>query len=125
MLISPGGMERTADEFGTLLTNSGFRLTRIVPTMSPVGIVEAVKAELKMPDLKVRQIPVVSQTRIPLVANGTVDLECGSTTNTLTRHKQADFSHVTFIGGTRLLVKAKAGHRGGREAAGGRRREQE
>ena len=54
-------------------------------------IVEAVKAELKMPDLKVRQIPVVSQTRIPLVANGTVDLECGSTTNTLTRHKQAEF----------------------------------
>ncbi|MCM2328549.1 MAG: amino acid ABC transporter substrate-binding protein [Lysobacter sp.] len=72
-------------------------------------VVEAVKAELKMPDLKVRRIPVVSQTRIPLVANGTVDLECGSTTNTLTRQKQADFSHVTFIGGTRLLVKAKSG----------------
>ena len=72
-------------------------------------VVEAVKAELKMPDLKVRRIPVVSQTRIPLVANGTVDLECGSTTNTLTRQKQAEFSHVTFIGGTRLLVKAKSG----------------
>jgi glutamate/aspartate transport system substrate-binding protein len=54
---------------------------------------------------------VVSQTRIPLVANGTVDLECGSTTNTLTRQKQAEFSHVTFIGGTRLLVKAKSGIR--------------
>jgi glutamate/aspartate transport system substrate-binding protein len=74
-------------------------------------IVEAVKAELRMPDLKVRRIPVVSQTRIPLVANGTVDLECGSTTNTLTRQKQAEFSHVTFIGGTRLLVKAKSGIR--------------
>ncbi|MBK6981249.1 MAG: amino acid ABC transporter substrate-binding protein [Betaproteobacteria bacterium] len=72
-------------------------------------IVEAVKAELKMPNLTVRQIPVVSQTRVPLVANGTVDLECGSTTNTLTRQKQVEFSHVTFIGGTRLLVKVKSG----------------
>lgn len=72
-------------------------------------VVEAVKSELKLPNLAVRRIPVVSQTRIPLVANGTVDLECGSTTNTLTRHKQAEFSHITFIGGTRLLVKAKSG----------------
>ena len=72
-------------------------------------LVEAIKAELKMPALQVRQIPVVSQTRIPLVANGTVDLECGSTTNTLTRQKQAEFSAITFIGGTRLLVKANSG----------------
>jgi glutamate/aspartate transport system substrate-binding protein len=72
-------------------------------------VVDAVKAELKMPDLKVKRIPVVSQTRIPLVANGTVDLECGSTTNTLTRQKQAEFSNITFVGGTRLLVKVKSG----------------
>lgn len=44
MLISPGGMERTAAEFETLLTNSGFQMTRIIPTFSPVSIVEAVKA---------------------------------------------------------------------------------
>lgn len=72
-------------------------------------IVEAVKAELKVDKLEVKQVPVISQTRIPLVANGTVDIECGSTTNTLTRQKQAEFSAVTFIGGTRLLVKAKSG----------------
>jgi len=72
-------------------------------------IVDAVKAELNLPNLQVKHIPVISQTRIPLVANGTVDLECGSTTNTLTRQKQAEFSPVTFIGGTRLLVKAKSG----------------
>ena len=72
-------------------------------------IVEAVKTELNLPNLQVKHIPVISQTRIPLVANGTVDLECGSTTNTLTRQKQAEFSPVTFIGGTRLLVKAKSG----------------
>ncbi|APV50883.1 amino acid ABC transporter substrate-binding protein [Betaproteobacteria bacterium GR16-43] len=72
-------------------------------------IVDAVKAELNLPTLQVKHIPVISQTRIPLVANGTVDIECGSTTNTLTRQKQAEFSPVTFIGGTRLLVKAKSG----------------
>ncbi|MFN0279846.1 MAG: methyltransferase [Pyrinomonadaceae bacterium] len=44
MLISPGGVERTAAEFETLLTNSGFRLNRIIPTPSPVSIVEALKA---------------------------------------------------------------------------------
>ncbi len=44
MLISPGGVERTAAEFETLLTNSGFRLNRIIPTFAPVSIVEAVKA---------------------------------------------------------------------------------
>jgi hypothetical protein len=44
MLIAPGGVERTAAEFETLLNNSGFRLTRIIPTASPVSIVEAVKA---------------------------------------------------------------------------------
>ncbi len=70
-------------------------------------IVEAVKAELKLPALQVKQVPVISQTRVPLVANGTIDLECGSTTNTYTRQKQVEFSHVTFIGGTRLLVKVK------------------
>ena len=44
MLVAPGGVERTAAEFETLLTYSGFRLTRIIPTHSPVSIVEAVKA---------------------------------------------------------------------------------
>jgi glutamate/aspartate transport system substrate-binding protein len=72
-------------------------------------VVEALKAELALPNLQVKQVPVISQTRIPLVANGTVDLECGSTTNTFTRQKQAEFSSVTFIDGTRLLVKAKSG----------------
>jgi hypothetical protein len=44
MLMLPGGMERTAEEFETLLTKSGFKLTRIIPTPSPISIVEAVKA---------------------------------------------------------------------------------
>ena len=72
-------------------------------------VVDALKVDLAVPNLQVKQVPVVSQTRVPLVANGTVDLECGSTTNTLTRQRQVEFSHITFIGGTRLLVKVKSG----------------
>ena len=72
-------------------------------------IVDAIKIELNLPSLQVKQTPVISQTRVPLVANGTIDLECGSTTNTFTRQKQVEFSHVTFIGGTRLLVRANTG----------------
>lgn len=52
------------------------------------AIVEEVKKELALPTLTVKYNPVTSQTRIPLMSNGTVDLECGSTTNTLTRQKQ-------------------------------------
>src|SRR5688572_11445003 len=55
--------------------------------------------------LNVKLNPVTSQTRIPLVENGTIDLECGSTTNTLARQKQVAFSPVTFITGTKLVVK--------------------
>ena len=68
-------------------------------------IVDAVKAELKMPDLKVVLNPVTSATRIPLMANGTIDLECGSTTNTLSRQKEVAFAPTTFITGTKLVVK--------------------
>ena len=69
------------------------------------AIVEEVKKELQMTQLNVKYNPVTSQTRIPLMANGTIDLECGSTTNTLTRQKQVAFAPVTFVTGTKLLVK--------------------
>ncbi|WMR33132.1 glutamate/aspartate ABC transporter substrate-binding protein, partial [Metapseudomonas otitidis] len=72
-------------------------------------VVEAVKKELALPDLKVRYNLVTSQTRIPLVQNGTVDIECGSTTNNLERQKQVDFSVGIFEVGTRLLSKKTAG----------------
>jgi glutamate/aspartate transport system substrate-binding protein len=68
-------------------------------------IVDALKTELKMPSLKVVMTPVTSQTRIPLMANGTVDLECGSTTNSVERQKQVSFVVTTFLTGTKLLVK--------------------
>jgi glutamate/aspartate transport system substrate-binding protein len=69
------------------------------------AVVEEVKKELGLATLNVKFNPVTSQTRIPLMANGTIDLECGSTTNTLTRQKQVSFSPTTFITGTKLLVK--------------------
>jgi glutamate/aspartate transport system substrate-binding protein len=70
-----------------------------------MAIVEEVKKELALPTLTVKTNPVTSQTRIPLMANGTIDMECGSTTNNLTRQKQVAFAPVTFVTGTKLLVK--------------------
>jgi glutamate/aspartate transport system substrate-binding protein len=71
--------------------------------------VEAVKKELKLPALQVKLTPVTSQNRIPLVQNGTIDIECGSTTNNLERQKQVAFSNTLFIIGTRLLTKTSSG----------------
>lgn len=72
-------------------------------------IVDAVKKQLNMPDLKVRYNLVTSQTRIPLVQNGTVDLECGSTTNNEERQKQVAFSNGFFQISTRLLTAKDSG----------------
>ena len=68
-------------------------------------IVDAVKAELKMPNLKVVLNPVTSATRIPLMANGTIDLECGSTTNNLDRQKQVSFTNTHFVTANRYVAK--------------------
>ena len=53
--------------------------------------------------------PVNPKTRIQLLANGTIDIECGSTTNNLTRQQQVDYVQLTFITGTKLLVKKSSG----------------
>lgn len=71
--------------------------------------VDAVKAELKLPKLQVKLTPITSQNRIPLVQNGTIDIECGSTTNNLERQQQVAFSNTIFIIGTRLLAKKDSG----------------
>lgn len=71
--------------------------------------VEAVKAELKLPVLHVKLTPVTSQNRIPLVQNGTIDIECGSTTNNLERQRQVAFSNTLFVIGTRLLTRKDSG----------------
>ena len=68
-------------------------------------IVDAVKANLKMDKLEVNLNPVTSATRIPLIANGTVDLECGSTTNNLEREKQVSFTITHFVTANRFVSK--------------------
>ena len=72
-------------------------------------IVEAVKDQLKLKDLQVKEIPITSQNRITLLQNGTIDIECGSTTNNLERQKQASFTNTIFIIGTRIMVKKDSG----------------
>ena len=73
------------------------------------AVVEAVKKKLNKPKLEVALMPVTSQNRIPLITNGTVDLECGSTTNNSARAKDVDFAINHFYTGTRLLVKKSSG----------------
>jgi glutamate/aspartate transport system substrate-binding protein len=72
-------------------------------------IVEAIKTELKMPSIDVKYQTVTSQNRIPLVVNGTVDIECGSTTNLVERQKQVAFSPDIFRYNVRMAVKANSG----------------
>ncbi|WP_173255286.1 glutamate/aspartate ABC transporter substrate-binding protein [Paraburkholderia sp. NMBU_R16] len=74
-----------------------------------MAVVDAVKKKLNMPNLQVKNIPVTSQNRIPLVQNGTVDIECGSTTNNKERQQQAAFSDTFFVIGTRLMTKKDSG----------------
>jgi len=82
-------------------------------TQHPVGysmdlclrVVDAVKAELELPALKVGYNPVTSANRIPLIANGTIQLECGSTVNNAERQQQVAFSDTTFIVSTRFIAK--------------------
>ena len=68
-------------------------------------IVEAVKDTLKMPALKVQMQGVTSSNRIPLLQNGTVDLECGSTTNSVERQRQVAFGLTTFVTNVKVVVK--------------------
>ena len=71
-------------------------------------IVDGVKNELKLPKLDVKLNPVTSATRIPLMANGTIDLECGSTTNNLERQKQVSFTITHFVTANRFVSKRSA-----------------
>ena len=71
-------------------------------------IVEGVKTELKLAQITTRLNPVTSATRIPLMANGTIDLECGSTTNNLERQKQVSFTITHFVTANRFVSKKSA-----------------
>jgi glutamate/aspartate transport system substrate-binding protein len=71
-------------------------------------IVDAVKAELKMPGIKTNYQLVTSANRIPLMANGTIDLECGSTTNNVARQEQVWFANTHFVTANRWVSKKSA-----------------
>lgn len=82
------------------------------------AIVDSVRAELKRPNLEVARLPVTGQNRIPLLLSGTIDLECGSTTNTAARGKDVAFAISHFYTGTRVLVAKSANIRGYADLAG-------
>lgn len=81
-------------------------------------IVDAVKAQLKMPDLAVTMTKVTPQARMQSLMAGEIDMECGSTTNSLERQKQVAFAVTTFFTGTRLLVKPSSLIRGYKDLKG-------
>ena len=68
-------------------------------------VVTALQKHLGLSELKVVMSPVTSANRIPLMANGTIDLECGSTTNNLERQQQVAFAPTMFVIGNRVLAK--------------------
>jgi glutamate/aspartate transport system substrate-binding protein len=72
-------------------------------------VVDDIKANLKLAKLDIKLMPVTSANRITLIQNGTVDIECGSTTNNLERQKQVGFSTTIFVIGTKLMAKKDAG----------------
>jgi ABC-type amino acid transport substrate-binding protein len=82
------------------------------PDQKPAGysvdlcnrVADDLKRDLQMPDLAVKWAPVTVENRVASVQNGTIDLECGSTTNTLSRQAQVDFSLTTFVTGASLLT---------------------
>jgi glutamate/aspartate transport system substrate-binding protein len=73
-----------------------------------LAIIDKIKATVGKP-VTVKYTPVTSQNRIPLTQNGTVDLECGSTTNNATRQKDVSFGMTTYVTEVRMAVKAKSG----------------
>jgi glutamate/aspartate transport system substrate-binding protein len=74
-------------------------------------VVNSIERQLKVQELKINWVPVTVQSRFEAVAKGRADMECGSSTMTLTRMKEVDFSSITFVESTGLLVKTASGLR--------------
>jgi glutamate/aspartate transport system substrate-binding protein len=110
------GTLKNIKETGTITLgyrDSSIPFSYLDDNQKPVGfamdicyrIVDAVKKELKLDKLEVKLNPVTSATRIPLMANGTIDLECGSTTNNAEREKQVWFTNTHFLTASRYVFK--------------------
>ncbi len=99
------------------IRESSYPLSYLDDKQQPIGyhidvcnkIVDAVKTKLELKSLKVMHQAVTSQNRIPLVTNGTVDIECGSTTNNAARQNQVAFAPTTFVTNVRMAVKKASG----------------
>jgi glutamate/aspartate transport system substrate-binding protein len=72
-------------------------------------VVDAVRRRLGLRELEIKRVAVTSATRLPLVANGSIDMECGVTTNTAERQKSQAFSVTTFVAASRLLTRRDSG----------------
>ena len=83
-------------------------------------IADGVQQQLGLPNLQIKWVPVTPENRMRAVTSGTIDLECGSTTNTLSRQEQVDFSNLIFVDGSTLLVTASSGIRNLGDAIGKR-----
>ena len=81
-------------------------------------IVDDLKKVTGNPDLKINYQVITSQNRIPLLQNGTIDIECGSTTNNLTRQKDVAFAVTTYVEEVRMAVKANSGINSIKDLAG-------
>ena len=110
------GTLKKIKETGTIVIgtrDSSIPFSYLDDKQQPVGftidvcmkVVDAIKAQLAMPGLKVALNPVTSATRIPLLANGTIDLECGSTTNNADRQRQVAFSNTFFLTASKYVFK--------------------
>ena len=75
-------------------------------------IVDAIKLTINIPRLSVEFVPVTSQTRIPILNGGNIDIECGATTNSVERQKVAAFATTHFLTGTKIIVKKNSGIKG-------------
>src|SRR6202047_1845489 len=110
------GTLRKIKETGTITIgyrDSSIPFSYLDDSQKPIGvamdicykIVEALKKELKLDKLEVKLNPVTPSTRIPLMANGTIDLECGSTTNNPERQRQISFPNTHFLTASRFVSK--------------------
>lgn len=105
---------RQAGEIVVAHRETSIPFSYIGPDGQPLGyavdlcnrLVDGVRANLKMPTLRVRYLAVSSASRIPTIAEGKASLECGSTTNTAERRKQVDFTIPHFISSSRFLVRS-------------------
>src|SRR5262245_47163483 len=123
------GTLKKVKETGTITIghrDSSIPLSYLDDKLQPIGfsielckhVVDAVKAKLDMPNLSVKYNPVTSATRLPLVANGTVDIECGSTANMTSRQAQVGFSYTFFVPQFKWITRTNTGIKSADELRG-------